>query len=161
MQWQSRSKGTGRSYAGNGSTVPDGLTKAWQIVGIDENGQVIIKEYTYPYNGYTYHDGNAFKTVRIGDYGTPGNTSGSYDKIYFGTVADSVTGLAIGNYADNISSEPTLENRVNFYSASGIAIGDYSRAKERFAIAFGSAASATGQEAWLLVPLPVQLAWVL
>lgn len=42
-QWQNRSEGTGRSYAGNGSTVPDGLTKAWQIVGIDENGQVIIK----------------------------------------------------------------------------------------------------------------------
>ena len=145
MQWQNRSEGTGRSYAGNGSTVPDGLTKAWQIVGIDENGQVIIKEYTDPYNGYTYHDGNAFKTVRIGDYGTPGNTSGSYDKIYFGTVADSVTGLAIGNYADNISSESTIENNSPFYSASGIAIGDYSRAKERFAIAFGSAASATGQ----------------
>ena len=144
-QWQNRSEGTGRSYAGNGSTVPDGLTKAWQIVGIDENGQVIIKEYTDPYNGYTYHDGNAFKTVRIGDYGTPGNTSGSYDKIYFGTVADSVTGLAIGNYADNISSESTIENNSPFYSASGIAIGDYSRAKERFAIAFGSAASATGQ----------------
>ena len=145
LQWQNRSEGTGRSYAGNGSTVPDGLTKAWQIVGIDENGQVIIKEYTDPYNGYTYHDGNAFKTVRIGDYGTPGNTSGSYDKIYFGTVADSVTGLAIGNYADNISSESTIENNSPFYSASGIAIGDYSRAKERFAIAFGSAASATGQ----------------
>lgn len=144
-QWQNRSEGTGRSYAGNGSTVPDGLTKAWQIVGIDKNGQVIIKEYTDPYNGYTYHDGNAFKTVRIGDYGTPGNTSGSYDKIYFGTVADSVTGLAIGNYADNISSESTIENNSPFYSASGIAIGDYSRAKERFAIAFGSAASATGQ----------------
>ncbi len=127
--------GRATNGGGGGSLYKStGTVHFYQVIKVKSDGTVEV------------HDipgGNrSVKSVRVVDYNTPGNDSNAADNLYLGTSVSGVMGIAIGNYADILSS--TVDIKYNTYTASGIAIGDFSRAKEKLAIAIGSGASATG-----------------
>ena len=135
--WQAISQGQGvTSYHGGTAGY---MYNLYQVIGIDSSGNWIISSMKDPNNRTT------FLGRKLADFGTPGNTTGQTGDsvIYAGDERHPLVGIAIGNYADIISS-PIQTNAGSYYGATGIAIGDYTRAKGTYSVALGPAAAALG-----------------
>ena len=108
--------------------------QAWNpsviIDHVESNGNIIAN------NGYGASDTDNY----LYDYKNPGNLSPGWEEngssIRYGM--DSVGGIAIGRYTDIVSETA----RAGTYQ-SGIALGDYARAKGSFAVGIGAYSQAT------------------
>ena len=108
--------------------------QAWNpsviIDHVDSNGNIIAN------NGYGAFDTDNY----LYDYKNPGNLSPGWEEngesIRYGR--NSVGGIAIGRYTDIVSETA----RAGTYQ-SGIALGDYARAKGSFAVGIGAYSQAT------------------